>query len=53
VYNLQPAAYAVIITQPGFKKFESADIVLTASTSASVGQVALEVGIIRREGLYI
>ncbi len=48
VPNLQAATYSIGIEQPGFKKYEQSNIVLTANTNISVGQITLEVGALQQ-----
>jgi hypothetical protein len=42
--NLLPARYAVMVEQPGFKKYQQSGIVLTANSNISIGQVVLQIG---------
>jgi hypothetical protein len=42
--NLLPARYALTVEQAGFKKYQQSDIVLTANSNISVGQIVLQVG---------
>jgi len=44
VTNLQAAPYSVTVEQPGFKKFEKTNVVLTSNTNISIGQIELQVG---------
>jgi len=44
--SLQPGAYAVATTAPGFKRLEKRAVMLTASETLSVGDLLLEVGVV-------
>ena len=42
--NLLPARYTLTVEQPGFKKYQQSEIVLTANSSIGVGQIVLQIG---------
>lgn len=42
--NLLPARYSISVEQPGFKKYQQTDIVVTANSTVSVGQIVLQIG---------
>jgi len=48
VTDLQAAPYTVTVEQSGFKKIEQSNVVLTANTNISIGQVQLQVGAIQQ-----